>query len=237
MAKATKIRKDAKMVKEPCVEDRLTLKTLDAISSDDDDGHDEGGKDEWTAEEQALRQAIADGAFHHLLVKSKGKGSAKESDEDDIYDKEHEHQDSDHYDSDGHNAANTEMVGANDNDTDNDDRSDNEEKDSKGTTSVSINGKAVAAVYEELQITKKGMPWSELFVVIADEPLPFGGPGADGSPLDIHDDLKRELAFYEMALNSANEARIACKQAGIPFSRPEDFFAEMIKTDGESTPS
>lgn len=221
------------MTKKPDVEDRLTLQAIDAISSDEDDGDDvdDGeGKEEWNAEAQALRQAIADGAFNHLLIKSKGKAV----DELDCVEDDFCEEDSEQDDSDRHDDAYTEVVGAKDEETDHDDEGEVEEKALKTITSTAINSKALAAVYEELQTTKKGMSWSELFVVTADKPLPFGGIGADGSPLDIHDDLKRELAFYSQALDAANEARIACRQTGIPFSRPDDFFAEMVKTDGES---
>ena len=51
--------------------------------------------------------------------------------------------------------------------------------------------------------------------------------------VDIHDDLKREVAFYDTALEAVHLARGECERAGIPFTRPDDFFAEMIKTDGE----
>merc|ERR1719215_1267276 len=34
-----------------------------------------------------------------------------------------------------------------------------------------------------------------------------------------------------MALESVHKARKECNKAKIPFSRPEDFFAEMVKTD------
>ncbi|KAI8895435.1 eukaryotic rRNA processing protein EBP2-domain-containing protein [Globomyces pollinis-pini] len=52
-----------------------------------------------------------------------------------------------------------------------------------------------------------------------------------GNIPDVNDDLKRELAFYEQALESCKVARNLITQAGIPFSRPDDYFAEMIKTD------
>jgi hypothetical protein len=72
--------------------------------------------------------------------------------------------------------------------------------------------------------------------VIPEEPLPFGGISKEGSPLDVHDDLKREVAFYNVALESVKLARTLCGEAGIPFSRPEDFFAEMVKSDGKILP-
>ena len=48
---------------------------------------------------------------------------------------------------------------------------------------------------------------------------------------DVNDDLTRELAFYKQSLDAANEARIRLKKEGIPFSRPTDYFAEMVKSD------
>lgn len=48
---------------------------------------------------------------------------------------------------------------------------------------------------------------------------------------DVNDDLTRELAFYKQCLDSANEARKLLKKEGVPFSRPNDYFAEMVKSD------
>ena len=48
---------------------------------------------------------------------------------------------------------------------------------------------------------------------------------------DVHDDLTRELAFYKQSLDAANEARTRLKREGAPFTRPTDYFAEMVKSD------
>ena len=66
--------------------------------------------------------------------------------------------------------------------------------------------------------------------------LPFSAHQAllSGSPVaiaDVNDDLTRELAFYKQCLDSANEARILLKKEGVQFSRPNDYFAEMVKSD------
>ncbi|GAB5358117.1 hypothetical protein AAMO2058_000431200 [Amorphochlora amoebiformis] len=50
-------------------------------------------------------------------------------------------------------------------------------------------------------------------------------------PEDIHDDLKREAEFFTLSLQAANIALKNLKQMNIPFERPEDFYAEMVKTD------
>jgi rRNA-processing protein EBP2 len=49
--------------------------------------------------------------------------------------------------------------------------------------------------------------------------------------IDVSDDLSRELAFYKQALDAAQKARKQLLTEGIPFSRPPDYFAEMIKDD------
>ncbi len=48
---------------------------------------------------------------------------------------------------------------------------------------------------------------------------------------DIEDDLNRELAFYKQSLDAVKEARQLLKKEGKPFSRPADYFAEMVKSE------
>jgi rRNA-processing protein EBP2 len=48
---------------------------------------------------------------------------------------------------------------------------------------------------------------------------------------DVSDDLTRELAFYQQSLSAVNEARGLLKKEGVPFTRPTDYFAEMVKAD------
>jgi len=48
---------------------------------------------------------------------------------------------------------------------------------------------------------------------------------------DIDDDLNRELAFYKQALTAAKSGRELLKKEGVSFSRPTDYFAEMMKDD------
>lgn len=51
------------------------------------------------------------------------------------------------------------------------------------------------------------------------------------SALNINPDIKRELSFYNVARANVMKAMEICVQAKVPIDRPEDFFAEMIKTD------
>ncbi|EMC97894.1 hypothetical protein BAUCODRAFT_51412, partial [Baudoinia panamericana UAMH 10762] len=48
---------------------------------------------------------------------------------------------------------------------------------------------------------------------------------------DVEDDLSREQAFYRQSLDAVKEARIQLKKEGVPFSRPADYFAEMVKSE------
>lgn len=50
---------------------------------------------------------------------------------------------------------------------------------------------------------------------------------------DIQDDLQRELAFYAQALEAAKIGRAQLIKEGVPFTRPNDYFAEMVKNDGQ----
>lgn len=56
-------------------------------------------------------------------------------------------------------------------------------------------------------------------------------PPASTAIPDPNDDLTRELEFYRIARDAAVEARALLKKEKIPFSRPNDYFAEMVKSD------
>ena len=49
--------------------------------------------------------------------------------------------------------------------------------------------------------------------------------------VDVNDDLTRETFFYERALESANECVRRLKDLGVPARRPDDYYAEMVKSD------
>mmetsp|Transcript_25807 Transcript_25807/g.44465 ORF Transcript_25807/g.44465 Transcript_25807/m.44465 type:complete len:220 (+) Transcript_25807:220-879(+) len=48
---------------------------------------------------------------------------------------------------------------------------------------------------------------------------------------DIEDDLKREVAFYQASLEAVSQAIKRLDQHKIPHRRPDDYFAECVKTD------
>ncbi|KAJ1303250.1 hypothetical protein OPQ81_011447 [Rhizoctonia solani] len=80
---------------------------------------------------------------------------------------------------------------------------------------------ALKRIRETIELGKD-MPWSETLAFTSSKPLDV--PDAD-------DDLNRELAFYKQALDTANTARSKFAAAKLPFSRPSDYFAEMVKSD------
>ncbi|KAL5482909.1 EBP2_2 [Sanghuangporus weigelae] len=65
------------------------------------------------------------------------------------------------------------------------------------------------------------LPWTETLAVTYPETI----------NVDVDDDLNRELAFYKQALHGATTARTLAAQHSLPFTRPADYFAEMVKSD------
>jgi rRNA-processing protein EBP2 len=55
--------------------------------------------------------------------------------------------------------------------------------------------------------------------------------GASTDVPDINDDVTRELAFYNNAKQAAEEAIARFEEAGVPWQRPADYYAENVKSD------
>jgi len=51
--------------------------------------------------------------------------------------------------------------------------------------------------------------------------------------LNTNKDIKRELAFYNIARENVKEGMSFLVQMKQPISRPDDFFAEMVKSDAQ----
>ncbi|KAL8013630.1 putative eukaryotic rRNA processing [Plasmopara halstedii] len=47
----------------------------------------------------------------------------------------------------------------------------------------------------------------------------------------VHDDLKREVAFYNNTVSSVRLAKERLLKEGVAYKRPDDYFAEMLKSD------
>ena len=69
------------------------------------------------------------------------------------------------------------------------------------------------------------VPWVETFTVL-------GRTTAESLVDDANDDLKRELAFYDIALAGVKDCQEMCRSSGISYERPSDYYAEMVKSDG-----
>ncbi|KAG2316087.1 hypothetical protein Bca4012_066925 [Brassica carinata] len=52
-----------------------------------------------------------------------------------------------------------------------------------------------------------------------------------GAAVDVNDDLAREMAFYTQALEGTRQAFGKLQEMGLPFLRPADYYAEMVKSD------
>ncbi|EKG15600.1 Eukaryotic rRNA processing [Macrophomina phaseolina MS6] len=84
------------------------------------------------------------------------------------------------------------------------------------------NTSALLAALHRIEWKTKKLPFSDHQAVTSDAAVEIA---------DTNDDLNRELAFYQQALEGAKHARAALKKEGVPFSRPTDYFAEMVKSD------
>jgi len=89
------------------------------------------------------------------------------------------------------------------------------------TQKVEINNTdALRRIRETIQLDPS-LPWTETLVVSYPETI----------DVDVNDDLNRELAFYKQALYSTDQARTLAASHSLPFTRPSDYFAEMVKSD------
>ncbi|KAJ7464751.1 eukaryotic rRNA processing protein EBP2-domain-containing protein [Mycena galericulata] len=79
---------------------------------------------------------------------------------------------------------------------------------------------ALARIRDTIQLDRS-FPWTETLVLSYPESI----------EVDVNDDLTRELAFYKQALHGANAARALAAKHNFPFTRPADYFAEMVKSD------
>ncbi|KAJ2657059.1 RRNA processing protein [Coemansia sp. RSA 1200] len=86
-----------------------------------------------------------------------------------------------------------------------------------------INHKAALSTLVE-EISQKNLDWVQRCDITSMSPLVVE---------NTEDDLDRELKFYQQALEAVTRAKSNIKEAGIPFSRPDDYFAEMVKSDSQ----
>ncbi|SNX87604.1 related to EBP2 - required for pre-rRNA processing and ribosomal subunit assembly [Melanopsichium pennsylvanicum] len=94
---------------------------------------------------------------------------------------------------------------------------------------IKINNEAaLRRIYSDMRLdnpsSSSKLPWIETMRVTY--------PNSISSEVtDVENDLERELAFYKQALHAAVEGKKLVEASGTLFSRPSDYFAEMVKTD------
>ncbi|KAJ3498794.1 hypothetical protein NLG97_g860 [Lecanicillium saksenae] len=93
-------------------------------------------------------------------------------------------------------------------------------------TRLTINNtSALLASLERISIPKgNNVPFATHQIIVS------SADTAESIP-DVSDDLQRELAFYTQCLEAARQGRTKLLAEGVPFSRPKDYFAEMVKED------
>ncbi|PGH36920.1 rRNA-processing protein EBP2 [[Emmonsia] crescens] len=84
------------------------------------------------------------------------------------------------------------------------------------------NSAAILSSLKRISLITPQTPFSEHNSLTSTEPIDVPDP---------NDDLTRELAFYTVCVSAAKSARDLLKKEGISFSRPTDYFAEMVKSD------
>ncbi|KAI0529607.1 hypothetical protein KFK09_002161 [Dendrobium nobile] len=107
---------------------------------------------------------------------------------------------------------------------------DDEEMDSgSGSEEIPLSEPSKDAVYNREGLLEKleeiawpkDLEWIHKLTIVYDQ----------AEEIDVNDDLTRELAFYNQAVNGARNAFEKLQSMGIPFLRPPDFYAEMVKSD------
>ncbi len=87
---------------------------------------------------------------------------------------------------------------------------------------------ASTAVFNEIGLLQKfeeiclpgDYAWAETLLVAPDEAFHVE---------DVNDDLKREVAFYQHTLSAVKQGLLQLEQSGVPFQRPDDYYAEMVR--------
>lgn len=92
-------------------------------------------------------------------------------------------------------------------------------------TKLTINN--MAALRESL--ARIELPWSK-YSFIEHQSI-TSADKTESEIKDIYDDTERELAFYKQGLDAVKQSRKTLLKLKIPFSRPMDYFAEMVKSD------
>ncbi|KAJ3787642.1 eukaryotic rRNA processing protein EBP2-domain-containing protein [Lentinula aff. detonsa] len=200
---------------------------VEADAGEDSEEDDDGGIDEEGMER--LMKALGDDGldeFEQAQLEAALDGADSESEEEDgEEDRSEEEEDSD--------EDEEEAEGDSDGDTEGEQEGDGQFieledieaviDDAVPIQKVEINNEvALARIRESIQLDPS-LPWTETLAVSYPHTI----------DVDVNDDLNREMAFYKQALHSANHARQLVTKSfpTFPWTRPSDYFAEMVKSD------
>ncbi|QBM89528.1 rRNA-processing protein EBP2 [Metschnikowia aff. pulcherrima] len=85
----------------------------------------------------------------------------------------------------------------------------------------------IAALKDSL--ARIALPWENHSFV--EHQAVLAAEKAEAGIKDLYDDTERELAFYRQGLDAVKQGRSTLLKLNVPFSRPLDYFAEMVKSD------
>jgi len=86
----------------------------------------------------------------------------------------------------------------------------------------------IEALKHKLQVLRNAFDWTERLDLTVETQYELDD---EGNALAMKDDFEREAHFQRIATEGARRGVIKAKRAGLPLLRPEDYFAEMVKTD------
>lgn len=84
----------------------------------------------------------------------------------------------------------------------------------------------VAKLRERLESIQKKLPWIESLDVTVDLKIP-----AEEMKTIVNDNFKQEMVFYKQSQIGAQQSIARLRSMGVETLRPEDYFAEMVKSD------
>ncbi|CDU22092.1 related to EBP2-required for pre-rRNA processing and ribosomal subunit assembly [Sporisorium scitamineum] len=211
--------------------DEVDMAALDELAGEeDDDDEEEDGNDDEDAEEDDEAAAAAEqdddiprvvpNASGDTLAASIARSGLAEAVEESDDEEDEEEEDGEEEDDEGEAIAYEDLP---------DDIELSEQAKASRTQRIKINNEpALRRMYEDIRLdsptSSSKLPWIETMRITYPTSI-------STEVTDVENDLERELAFYKQALHAAVEGKKLVQASGTPFTRPSDYFAEMVKTD------
>ena len=214
--KEKKIEKDAYQSDTLSKKEQRKLKKLQELiekAEEEDSEDDEDVEDEDDDEELDLERLAASDSESDI----NDDGEAEDSDEDDE-EEDDEEEDDEEEEEDDEEAEEEEDIPLSDVEIDSD-------ADIVPHTKLTINN--MAALKDSL--ARIQLPWAKHS--FQEHQSVVSAENTEAEIKDIYDDTERELAFYKQGLDAVKQARATLLKLKVPFARPMDYFAEMVKSD------